>query len=227
MKRIKTDIKGFDELIEGGFPQGSTILLSGSAGTGKTIFSIEYLYNAIKNNKEKCIYFTFEEKKKSLIEQAKQFNWDLEKFEKGRKLKIVSIGIESITKEYIDEVFEIINNFNPTRIVIDSISTLSFLATQNYDINSKHAIRKFIYYFLAKFKEKDNITSIFISQKDIKLSNTIAEYLCDGVVSIEYESLGGEFSRNLTVKKMRKTKNNEDLHPLEISKDGIIVHSLE
>ena len=47
------------------------------------------------------------------------------------------------------------------------------------------------------------------------------------MINIEYESLGGDFSRQLTIKKMRKTKNDEDLHPMEISNKGIIIHNLE
>ena len=55
----------------------------------------------------------------------------------------------------------------------------------------------------------------------------ISEFLCDGVVLLNFESLGGEFSRSLLVRKMRHTKNEEDIHPLEISKKGLVVHKLK
>jgi KaiC/GvpD/RAD55 family RecA-like ATPase len=225
-KRIETHIPGLDNLIEQGFPQGSSILLSGTAGTGKTIFSLQYLYNGATQEKDKCIYFTFEEKRQSLIDQAKQFNWDLEKLEKSKKLKIISMGVDNINKEYIDEIFEIIKNFKPKRVVIDSINTLAFLTSSDDTTNLEYATKKFIYYFLAKFKSLTDITSIFISQKNTELSNTIAEYICDGVIKIEYESLGGDYSRHLSIQKMRKTKNDEDIHPLEISEKGITVHNM-
>lgn len=228
-KNLKTvtHIKGFDKLIDGGFPKGSNILISGSIGTGKTIFSLEYLYKGIKQEKEKGIYFTFEEKRNSLIEQAIQFNWNLEKLEKENKLKIISMGIEDINKNTVDEIIEIIKNTKTNRVVIDSITTLLYIVPRNNDSPENIYVKKFLYQFLSKLRELENITTLIVSQKDEKLSDKVAQYICDGVISIEYESLGGDFSRNLLIRKMRKIKNDEDLHPMEISKEGVIVHDLE
>ena len=100
MTKIKTHIPGFDELIGGGFPQNATILLNGGPGTGKTIFSLQYLYNSVNKDKRNVIYFTFEEKKRALFEQASQFGWDLEKLEKQGKL----------TKDEVKEIRKNIRN---------------------------------------------------------------------------------------------------------------------
>lgn len=228
--RIKTHIKGFDNLVQGGFPSGSNILITGTPGTGKTIFSLQYLYNGAVKEKEKGIYFTFEEKKESLITQAKQFGWDLVKLEKQKKIRIISIGIEDISKSTVSEILEIIKDTKSTRIVIDSITTLSYItpeAGDNIGVN-EYSAKRFLYSFLTRLTEIKDLTSLIVSQKDETVSNTIAEYICDGVLNIDYESLGGDYSRNLTIPKMRQTKNDEDLHPLEISsKDGVIVHNLE
>lgn len=228
IKRTKTHIEGFDELILGGFPNSSNILITGTAGTGKTIFSLQYLYNGVIEDNEIGIYFTFEEKRDDIISQANQFGWDLEKLEKKGKLKIISIGTEDISKNTINEILEIITNTKAKRVVIDSIITLSFITPQVQEIPiNKHTIKRFLYSFITSFKNIDNLTTIFISQKDEISSNSISEYLCDGVINIEHESLGSDYSRNLTIIKMRQTKNNEDLHPLEISNKGIIIHNLE
>lgn len=227
--RVKTHIKGFDELVQGGFPKGSNVLITGTPGTGKTIFSLEFIYNGVTKDKEKGIYFTFEEKKEALISQAKQFGWDLEKLEKQGKLLIISIGTDDISKDTALDIIEIIKNTKAKRIVIDSITTLSYLtpqASESMEAN-RYSIKKFLYSFLTKFSAIEDITTLIISQKDEKTSNSISEYISDGVVSIEYESLGGDYSRSLTLKKMRKTKNDEELHPLEINpKEGIIIHNL-
>jgi KaiC/GvpD/RAD55 family RecA-like ATPase len=227
--KVKTYIEGFDELLNGGFPKGSNILISGTPGTGKTIFSMQYLYNGVVKDNEKGIYFTFEEKREALISQAKQFGWDIEKLEKEGKIKIIPIGTEDISKNTTDEIIEIIQNTKSKRIVIDSISTLAYLSpdsSENISAN-EYSTKKFLYSFLTKFSQLNDITTLIISQKDDKVSNSVSEYICDGVLSIEYESLGGDFSRSMTITKMRKTKNSEDLHPLEIrDKKGIVVHKL-
>ena len=229
VNRVKTHIDGFDELLEGGFPRGSNILVTGTPGTGKTIFSLQYLYNGATKEKEKGIYFTFEEKRESLIAQAVLFGWDLKSLEKKGRIRIISMGTDSISKNTVNEMIEIVQNVKAERIVVDSITTLSYITPETTETMgvTKYSIKKFLYSFLSRFSEIEDLTAIIISQRDEVISNMISEYICDGVLNIEYESLGGDYSRNLTIRKMRKTKNNEDLHPMEISnKKGVVIHNL-
>lgn len=57
---IKTGIPGFDELFNRGIPKGKNILIAGGPGTGKTIFCLQTLYNAVRKGRD-CLYITFEE----------------------------------------------------------------------------------------------------------------------------------------------------------------------
>ena len=77
MERIKSGIPGLDEIIGGGFIKGHQILLAGNAGTGKTIFSCQFLLEGVRNN-EKGLYLTLEESPKSIIENMKTFSWGKE-----------------------------------------------------------------------------------------------------------------------------------------------------
>ncbi len=225
---IKTYIKGFDELIKGGFPKGSNILLSGTYGTGKTIFSLEYIYNGAIYDNENGLYITFEEKKESLIEQAKQFEWDFKKEEEKGRIKIISIGIEDISKHTVDEILDIIKNSNIKRCVIDSITTLSLITPENNNLEiNKYSIKKFLYSFITKFNQNKEITTLFISQNNEKESDLISKYLCDGVIELSPNSLGGDYSRTIRITKLRKVKNNDGIHSLEINKKyGIIIHEI-
>ena len=58
--RVATGIPGFDELIEGGFPKNFVILLAGTPGTGKSIFSLEYIYNGASSLNENGVYITLD-----------------------------------------------------------------------------------------------------------------------------------------------------------------------
>jgi KaiC/GvpD/RAD55 family RecA-like ATPase len=64
------------------------------------------------------------------------------------------------------------------------------------------------------------------SSKENYSKDNVSEFLCDGVVMMMFETMGGQYSRSLLVRKMRHVKNNEDLHPVEISKTGIVVHDM-
>ena len=230
----QTGIAGLDQLIGEGFPLGSTILLSGTPGTGKTIFALEYLINGINKFDENGLYVTFEEKIENLRAQASQFGWDLEKMEKEGKLKVLQIHASEITKNVVKEIIELAKENNVKRLVIDSLSTLSINIPTTYtNVNemNEYTIKRFIYAFVDELKQHlKEVTTLMISQtmNDSDLSrDNISEFICDGIIHITFESMGGEFSRRLVVRKMRQRKNDEDIHPLEISKEGIKVHNLK
>ncbi len=232
-EKTKTGIKGFDKLVKGGFPKGKSILLSGTPGTGKTIFALQFLYNGAVKFDEKGFYITFEEKVDDLKSQAKQFGWDFDKLEKERKVKIINISASEISKNTVNEIISIVQESDAKRLVIDSLSTLSIntpvVATNVTDLGEL-TIKRFIYSFLDSLRELKNTTSLLVSQnvsEELMSSDKVSEFLCDGVIHIIYESMGGEFSRSLIVRKMREVNNDEDIHPLEINNKGLVVHSIE
>ncbi len=66
MERVPTGIKGFDNLVEGGLPLGSTVLVSGSPGTGKTILGLEYIYRGANDFGETGMFISFEQDPKDI-----------------------------------------------------------------------------------------------------------------------------------------------------------------
>jgi circadian clock protein KaiC len=230
MERVATGIKGFDNLIEGGFPKGSLILLSGTPATGKTIFALEYLINGAKKFNEKGLYVTFEEKLENLYTQAKQFGWNINELKD--KIIIKQISTDDISKNTVKEIAEMAKERDVKRIVIDSLSTLAInIPTTYLNVNemNEYTIKRFIYSFIDELKQL-GVTSILISQslneEDLSRDD-VSEFICDGIIHLSFESMGGAFSRSLLVRKMRRTKNEEDIHPLEISKKGVVVHSIK
>ncbi len=233
MERIKTGIEGFDALVEGGIPLGSVILLSGTPGTGKTIFGLEFLYKGANESGEKCLYVTFEEKEGELKGQASQFGWNLDKLRESGNFQILSIPASSISKTTVNNITSIVEREGIKRVVVDSLSTLSIntpSVSPTAEDTGNFAVRRFIYLFIDKLKQLKGTTSILVSSTPDERSlssDSVSEFICDGIIYLTYESMGGAHSRNLHVRKMRRTKNDEDIHPLEISSKGIVVHDLE
>ncbi len=249
-KRVPTGIKGFDELVEGGFPEGASILICGTPGTGKTIFGMEFVYYGAKKFNEKCLYVSFEQKIDDIREQAARFGWDFQSLEKSGKLKIMHIPLKNIDENTTRDVVKVIQKNGIKRVIIDSISTLAVNApiyttikdmTMVDMINRKKVfspailgdfvVKRFIYGFISELNNMEHCTSLLISESSEKgeyLSrDTISEFFCDGVVHLTFESMGGQYSRSLIVRKMRKTANDEDIHPLEISNKGVVIHDIK
>lgn len=248
--RCKTGIKGFDELVQGGFPKGSSILYTGTPGTGKTIFGLEYLYNGATKFKEKGLYVTFEESREEILAQGKQFGWDFKALEKQKLIAIMSVPARNISKETSEKIISMCKKQKIKRLVIDSLSTLSinapiFSVAENLSISEvvnqstylsppvvgELMVKRFIYSFIDDLRNLTHTTTLLISENsvhsDFLSRDTISEFLCDGVIVVTFESLGGAYSRSLLVRKMRQTRNDEDIHPLEIAKKGIVVHSID
>ncbi len=235
IKRIKTGIQGFDELVQGGIPEGYNVLLSGSPGTGKTIFGMEFLKNGALLHGERGLFITFEESPKNLIMQAAQIGMNLKKLRLDNKLIVKSLPQEeSLNEDIIIKIIDdAIKNHKIKRLVIDSLDTyanniISF-EDREKPLSDDLWIKRVVYRIIKRLQKYPKITKILISETEEgrqELSKDgVSEFLCDGVIKIEYISMGGEYSRQLKVRKMRSTKNNPDLFPLEIKSNGIRVHS--
>ena len=99
--RIPTGIPGLDSLIDSGFVEGSSNLIVGNAGSGKTIFAIQFIVEGIKRG-EPGIYVTFEERKEKMYENMKSFGWDLQKYEDEGKFVFLEYTPEQVKKILVE-----------------------------------------------------------------------------------------------------------------------------
>jgi len=237
--RIPTLIPGMDGLIEGGFPRGRTILVTGATGTGKTIYAMQFIYNGAKKG-EAGIYVTLDERASLVREDMLRFGWDLEALEDQGLLSLVDgavakIGMPSEEKQALPptgfdldklllEVMRIAKKINAKRCVIDSIPALGFNFETVNDVR-KAALK------LSFMLMRAGLTSILISEIE-EGSRTfgrygVEEFVADGVIVLHYMGTGTQSNRTLHIRKMRATKHSEDLHPLEITSKGIRVKQIE
>ena len=224
MKRVASGVPGLDELIEGGFPESSSILLSGGAGTGKSIFCLEYLYNGAKEYDEPGVYITLEEGPHNLWWNMQRFKWDLLPLERGNKLKIYKFDpMEEMKDNIADQTKRIVDKakqMNAKRMVIDSITAFSFW------IDNPAKIRYAVYALVEELRKIDCTTILTCEttggKNDISRFG-VEEFLTDGVVQLHFTPP----HRSILVRKMRGTNHDKRLHPLEIDENGMHINSKE
>ena len=78
VQKLPTGIEGFDDVCHGGLPIGRSTLISGTSGTGKTVFSLNFLHNGVRQYNEPGIFVTFEESPTDILRNAASFGWNLQ-----------------------------------------------------------------------------------------------------------------------------------------------------
>ncbi|MFA4945945.1 MAG: ATPase domain-containing protein [Candidatus Micrarchaeia archaeon] len=220
MNRVPTGIPGLDELTEGGFPEASSVLLSGGAGSGKSIFCMQYLYYGAKELHEPGVYITLEEGPHNLWWNTQRFKWDLLSLEQQNLLRIYKFEPTADMRENLDEqtqrIIEKAKSLNAKRLVIDSITAFSFWM----DENSK--IRYAIYNLLEELRKLKCTTILTCETPGGKYDVSrfgVEEFLSDGVVQLFFNPP----YRSLFVRKMRGTNHDKRVHPLEINERGLSI----
>jgi circadian clock protein KaiC len=124
-KRFPSGIPALDKMLGGqGFFEGSSILVSGTAGTGKTSIAACFA-NEVCNRKETCLYFAFEESPKQIIRNMKSINMDLEKHvDDGYLIFNASRPTLHGLEQHLVAIHKLIKKFKPRAIVLDPITNL-------------------------------------------------------------------------------------------------------
>ncbi|MEM5874967.1 MAG: ATPase domain-containing protein [Candidatus Aenigmatarchaeota archaeon] len=215
---IPTGIKGLDELLKGGLPLGSTTLVSGSPGSGKTILSIQFLVNgALKG--ENGLYISLEEDVERMKEYLSiAFKWPINELVKKGKLSMIRSDIYDFEK-FKDLIETNVEKMKIKRIAIDPITVISLFFENPLQIRRSLLELDFM---LKKLKCTSLLTCEIPEGSQAISSFGIEEFTSDGIILLFYK-IG--YPRGIVIRKMRLIDHDRDIHPFEIkSGRGIIVY---
>lgn len=223
VKRIKTGIRGLDELVEGGIPEKSVVLITGSTGTGKTIFALNFLVEGAIND-EPGVYISLQESPQENINQMKLFGWPIEQLIKDNKIIIIQPelynfeGLLSVIEDSVEKI-------KAKRLVIDSASIIGLYFENPYKV------RKSLLDLGQLFKRLDCTTLAIdeIKENETTLSAFgVEEFVADGVIVLYYLKRNNIYIRAMTIRKMRSTNHSQKVHPMEIHKPGgVLIYPFE
>ena len=245
MKRVKSGIREFDKMVYGGIPQGSVVMVAGTAGSGKSIFSLQTLCQGARGG-EKGLYITFEQEPDDIIEQGREFDWNIDALLKKGSLRIMRMGypkiqdngskaFEKVLEEWrlpkamSDEIMDEIREFGPKRVVIDSLSTLgSGMRSNIADMMKRDIIKEMIMALKKENLALTIVTSELPRTGDWYSNDGASEFLVDGIVVLHKLSTGMGTSRMISIEKMRKTNHSIAKMPLSIEDGaGIVIRAGE
>ena len=226
---LKVGVSKFDDLIgDKGLERGSTILLSGGCGTGKTTFALQSLYFGAKKG-QRGIFISFEEEvEKIKAHMKKNFGWDFQALERKGLIRFVQLDpIKTARKVEASRLKEagalrikidpIKLPFVPDRLVVDSLSALSisFEDEENY--------RRYIRQLFETLESYNSINFVLTeTEQDPKIYSRagIEEFLADGVVVLYNIKVKTRRINALEILKVRSSSHEKKLIPYKISPKG-------
>ena len=216
--RISTGVPQLDEMLGGkGFYRGSTILLSGTSGTGKTSLAV-HLANAACLRGERCLFFSFEESQAQIVRNMKSININLEPHMRKGLLQFHTTrptvhGLEM----HLVLMHKIIEEFKPSLVIVDPISNMRNAGT--VDDSANMLIR------LVDFLRKNKITGFLISLTGSKSFTEMTEEglssMVDGWLLLRDVELNGERNRLIYVLKARGMPHSNQVREFLITGKGI------
>lgn len=217
--RVPTGIIGLDDLIEGGFPRGSLILLAGSPGSGKTIASAHYLYHGAKNLNENGVYVSFAERKEFFFNNMERLNLDFEMLESQGKFRFLDLMTtrEEIMSSTLNIVLTQVQEIDAKRLVIDSFSAMAQAFKRKIDA-------RIILHMLDKLMRQTGCTTLLLAEL-LTGSKTIGlgfeEFVADGIILFETIEEKEGIRKRAVIRKMRGTNHNQNYNNIVISDKGI------
>jgi KaiC/GvpD/RAD55 family RecA-like ATPase len=230
IERVPTYVRGLDERLEGGLPKGYVVLISGSAGTMKSSFAFNLIYNAAKEKKSKGAYITLEQGEKNLLKHMAKLGMDIST-SKDIKERVSVVDLSQLRKDlgkqmsgdWIEPLIAQIKKYKERLgfelLILDSLQAL-------YVLSNMQNPRNELFFFFEQLRDL-GLTSLLISEmsREGETFGTygIEDFLADGVIHLNLEREGRNVDRYLSVIKMRATKHDTNYFPLLVENGFEIV----
>jgi circadian clock protein KaiC len=215
-QRISTGIESLDEMFGGkGFYKGSSILVSGTAGTGKTSIAAYFINEACKRN-EKALFFAFEESPQQIIRNMKSIGLNMEPHIKKGLLEFHSArpalyGLEM----HLATIYKTVRKFKPSTVVLDPITNLVSVGLVN-EVNSM-LLR------LIDFLQSEGITvmlTALMKVMDDRMDEGVSS-IVDTWISVKDVESNGERNRLVYIMKSRGMKHSNQVREFLITNRGL------
>jgi KaiC/GvpD/RAD55 family RecA-like ATPase len=230
MEKVSTGISGLDEMLFGGVIEGRSYLIVGGPGTGKTIMSMQFLMDGVAKG-ERCLYVALEEQASKLKEDMDMLGWDIQRIKVLDTIKDWTSGTWSLKttgviskpeftlKNLVETIRDIIIQYKPKRMVIDSLTSVKMLYENEVEA------RKELLGFITFIESTD--CTCYLTSETYGPDTIMEEFLTSGVIRMHKVDNKGERISAISIDKLRGTGFDKHMRPMKVTDKGIIVFPQE
>ncbi len=219
LPRIETGVRNLDEILSGGLPRGSVVVLGGPPGAGKTILAQQIVFHNATPDHRALVFSTLSEPTAKTLSYLKQFSF-FDPTKLGESIQFIDLGV-ILRAEGLEPVLKLIlehiKNFTPSIVIIDSYRVFDDLAT------SSEEARKFAYELAVKLMVWETTAFLLGEYRPQDYETNPIFSIIDGVIALSHRESLGEQQRFIQVQKMRGTAHSADEHSFRITERGIDV----
>jgi circadian clock protein KaiC len=231
IQKLPTGIGSFDVISKGGLPQNRTTLLSGTAGSGKTIFAMQFIAAGIRDADEHGVFVTFEESAADIRTNMRSFGWDLERWEREGKFAFVDAspdpGVEIVESGAFDlgallaRVEHAVRRVGATRVSVDSLGAVFS------QFSDQSVVRRELFRIASALKGM-GVTALLTAERTDDYGPVarfgVEEFIADNVMVLRNVLENENRRRTIEILKFRGTDHQKGEFPFTIvHDDGLVV----
>lgn len=220
-KRVTTGVPGLDAMLHGGLLPGTSILVRGAPGTGKTSLGLQFLIHGAGKN-EPGLLITFEEFPQSLHRDAESLGWNLHELEEAGLLHIAftSPRVFLNSLQLPDSpISRLLLAGDIRRVVLDSITHFTRLTDDSVELRT-------IYNSVTNSLKREGVTSLLLGEEgrvpSPRFEKGSLSYVVDGIILLRYVEVESTIQRAIAILKMRGSDHAKEIRRFEI-KDGLVI----
>ena len=222
-KRLSMGIPALDAMLGGGIPQGDSLLIAGSSGTGKSLLATQFIDAGLRAG-EPGIVAVFEERPEEYAARASSFGLQLEAPIRDGNLAVIYLRpLDLSVDETMQEILDVIKKTGAKRLVIDSLAGFEMALSPGFRSNFRESLYRMIFALtglgvtiLSTVEMEESFTQLLFSTYSIS-------FLTDDIIRLRYVEIEGQLRRIMMIIKMRGGAHSKDIREYEITSKGVII----
>jgi circadian clock protein KaiC len=222
-QRLSTGIPELDKMLDGGIPEGDSVVIAGSSGTGKSALATQFITAGLTNG-ECGIIAAFEERPDEYVSRAGSFGMKLEaEREKGNLIVLYLRPLDLSVNEAVQEILDAVRKTGAKRVVIDSLAGFELALAPTFRADFRGSLYRMIAALTGSGVTVLSTVEVEESFSSFPFSSFSISFLTDDLIRLRYVEIDGELRKVLVVVKMRGGNHSKAIREYQITSDGLVI----
>jgi circadian clock protein KaiC len=222
-RRLSMGIAELDQMMGGGVPEGDSLLIAGSSGTGKSLLATQFIAAGLREG-EPGIVAVFEERPDEYVARASTFGLDLETpVQDGNLTMIYLRPLDLSVDETLQEILDAVNKTGARRLVIDSLAGFEMALAPGFRSDFRESLYRMIVSLTGIGITILSTLEMVESFTELPFSSYSISFLTDDIIRLRYIEIAGHLRKILMVVKMRGGGHSKEIREYEITTDGVVM----